>query len=176
MGEQAKVTSLDALEHFRARLIVFIGKSRRAIDEATDEIRRTRQWVENDQRVFWEAQVKKGKKRLEQAESELFTARMSEFIDSPTVQQMMVRKARRALEESEAKLAKVKEWTRRYSETADPLARKLDSLRHHFDQVMPHGVTYLAEAQKLLEGYTETPWIAEAETPSQPSTEPEKQS
>ena len=160
MGEQAKVTSLDALEHFRARLIVFIGKSRRAIDEATDEIRRTRQWVENDRRIFWEAQVKKAQKRLELAEAELMSARMSEFIDSPTTQQMLVRKARRALEEAEGKLRKVKEWTRRYSETADPLAKKLDSLRHHFDQVMPHGVTYLAEAQKLLEGYTETPWTA----------------
>ena len=56
MAEQAKVTSLDALESFRAKLIVFLSKSRRSIDEVSDEIRRTRNWLQGEQRVHWEAQ------------------------------------------------------------------------------------------------------------------------
>ena len=34
MADQARVTSIDALEHFRSRLIIFLGKGRRCIDEA----------------------------------------------------------------------------------------------------------------------------------------------
>ena len=158
MAEQAKVTSLDALENFRAKLIVFLGKSRRSIDEVSDEIRRTRNWLDGEQRVHWEAQVKKSRKRLEMAEAELMTARFSEFIDSPSVQQMQVRKARRAVEEAEGKLAMVKKWTRDFDGYADTLSRKLDGIRTYFEQEMPHGVTYLVQAQRTLEGYTETPW------------------
>ena len=180
MAEQAKVTSLDALENFRAKLIVFLSKSRRSIDEVSDEIRRTRNWLQGEGRVHWEAQVKKCRKRLELAEAELMSARFSEFIDSPSVQQMQVRKARRALEEAEGKLNMVKKWTRDYDGHADPLAKKLDSLRHHLDQVMPHGVTYLVQAQRTLEGYTETPWdqMADGGAASSPpsAADPEVQS
>ena len=178
MAEQAKVTSLDALESFRAKLIVFLSKSRRAIDEVSDEIRRTRNWLEGEQRVHWEAQVKKCRKRLELAEAELMTAKFSEFIDNPSVQQMQVRKARRAIEEAEGKLAMVKKWSRDYDNFADPLSKKLDSLRHHLDQEMPHGITYLVQAQRTLEGYTETPWEQMTETnPAAPvAAEPEKDS
>lgn len=158
MAEQAKVTSLDSLESFRARLIVFLGKGKRALDEVTDEIRRTRNWIEGSQRVHWEAEVKKRKKRLEQAEAELMTARFSEFIDSPSVQQMQVRKARRALEEAEEKLSKVKRWARDFDSIADPLSKKIESIRFYFDQELPRGVTYLVNAQRTLESYTETPW------------------
>lgn len=169
MADQAKVTSLDALESFRASLIVFLSKSRRSIDEVGEEIRRTRNWLQGDCRTHWETQVKKCRKRVELAEAELMSARLSEFIDTPSVQQMQVRKARRALEEAETKLAHVKRWTRDFDNQAEPLAKKLDSLRHHLDQVMPKGVIYLAQAQRTLEGYAETPW---ADMPDSPSATP----
>lgn len=168
MAEQAKVTSLDALESFRARLIVFLTKGRRALDEVTDEIRRTRNWIEGTQRTHWEAEVKKRKKRLEQAEAELMSAKFSEFIESPTVQQMQVRKARRALEEAEDKLGKVKRWARDYDNYADPLAKKIESIRFVLDQEMPHGVTYLVQAQRTLESYTEMPWDQMTDAPAAP--------
>ena len=171
MADQAKVTSIDVLESFRARMIVFLTKSRRAVDEATDEIRRTRNWLQGDQRVHWEAQVKKRKKILEQAEAELMTARFSEFVDTPSVQQMAVRKARRALEEAEGKLAKVKAWTRDYDAQADPLAKRLESIRFVLDQELPRGVTYLSQAQRTLEGYTEMPFPESTAPPVVP-TEP----
>ena len=52
--QQAKVTSLDALEAFRSSAIVFASKARRAVDQASDEVRRTRYWLEGDRRTFWE--------------------------------------------------------------------------------------------------------------------------
>ena len=51
MSEQAKVTSIDVLESFRAALIVFLTESRRSLDEVTDAVRRTRMWLQQEQRV-----------------------------------------------------------------------------------------------------------------------------
>ena len=50
MAEQAKVTSLHALESFRADLIVFISEAHRAVDEVGDEVRRTRYWIQKQRR------------------------------------------------------------------------------------------------------------------------------
>lgn len=157
MAEQVKVTSIDILEQFRSSLIVFLTKARRSVDEVTGEVRRTRQWIDGEQRLHWERQLKKRQKMLEQAEAELMTARFSEFIDSPTVQQMQVRKARRAVEEAAEKLQKVKKWSRDFDTYADPLVKKLDSLRFYLDQELPKGVAYLSQQQRTLESYAETP-------------------
>ena len=59
MSEQVKVTSIDALEAFRANLIVFLTKAHQSIDEVSDAIRRTRNWVQHDQRVHWEGEIRR---------------------------------------------------------------------------------------------------------------------
>ncbi len=154
MADHAAVRSVDALESFRASMIVFIGKARRSVDEASDELRRTRQWIQNDRRVYWEAQFKRRRTLLDQAQAELMTARMSDFIDTPSVQQNNVRKAKKAMEEAEEKLRLVKLWSRDFDRGAEPLAKKLDSLRHHLEEVMPLGVASLAQTVKILDEYS----------------------
>jgi hypothetical protein len=173
MAEQVKVTSIDSLESFRSSVIVFMTRARVAIDQASDEARRTRTWVETDQRVHWEGQVKRRRKVLEQAEGELMSARMSEFIDSLNVQQQAVRKAKVALDEAEEKLRKVKAWSRDFDRYADPMVRKLDSLRHYIDHVMPKSVLFLAQVRNTLEAYAEihAP-ISGAEAPPAENPEP----
>ena len=53
MADRAQVTSVEAVESFRSDLIVFLTKARSVLEEACDEVLRTRQWVQNDQRRFW---------------------------------------------------------------------------------------------------------------------------
>ena len=57
MATQAKVTSIDALEEFRSRLIVFLNKAHAAVDQVNDDIRRTRTWIQHEQRTHWENEV-----------------------------------------------------------------------------------------------------------------------
>ena len=64
---QANITSLEALDSFRSSLIVFLTKARRSLDEAGEEVRRTRQWVQHDQRTHWEGEFRRRTKQLEQA-------------------------------------------------------------------------------------------------------------
>jgi len=51
MGNQAKVTSTEALDAFRSNLIVFRAKAKKSVDEVTDEVRRTRGWLQLDQKM-----------------------------------------------------------------------------------------------------------------------------
>jgi hypothetical protein len=155
MAEQAKVTSLDALESFRASLIVFLTKARQSTDEVRDAVRRTKQWLQHDQPTYWSAQIKVRRRALDQATQELFSARLSEFIDK-TPRQQVVRKCKAALDEAEEKLRNTKKWNQNFEATADPLTKRLESLRQFLDDDLPKGVAFLSQAQLTLEAYSES--------------------
>ena len=155
MATHAKVTSIDALEVFRASLIVFLNKAHSALDQAGDEIRRTRTWIQFDRRSYWEGEVRRRARALAQAEQELLSARMTKALDNLTMQQMAVHKAKRALEEAEDKLRKVKLWIRDFDATVEPMAKGLNSLRGYLDHDLPQGIAYLSEVEKIMETYLE---------------------
>lgn len=156
MAEQVKVTSLDALEAFRASLILFLNRAHRSVDEVNDEVRRARQWVQHDQRLHWLAQAKRWKRTLDQAEQELISARLSGLRDSTTMQEVAVLKAKRALTEAEEKLRAIKIWSRDFDHYADPMRKRLESFRQFLDHDLPKGLAYLVQAQRILEAYAET--------------------
>ncbi len=155
MANQAKVSSLDALESLRAHLIVFLSRGGRSVDEATDAVRRTRYWLENDQRMHWESQLRQRRKILDLAEQELFSAKLSALKETSARMEEAVRKAKRAVAEAEEKLRNTKIWARNFEGTVEPLVKGLDSLRYSLDYTLPTAVAYLSEVQKTLEGYTE---------------------
>lgn len=155
MADQAKITSLDALEALRTGLIIFMGKANRALDQVSDEVKRTRNWLQNDQWLHWEAQLKRRQKVLDQANQELVSARFSEFRDSLSVQQMAVRKAKAAVAEAEQKLQKIKGWSRAYSQETEPRVKKLESLRHFLETDVPKAIAWLSQAQRTLEAYAD---------------------
>ena len=157
MATQAKVTSIDTLESFRASLILFLSKAHCSLDEVSDEVRRTRNWIQNDRRVHWEGEVRRRKRVLDQAEQELFSARMSVLRKTTTLQQAVVRKAKAALEEAEGKLRNVKNWNRSFDSSTEPLVKGMEGFRHFLDQTMPKAIAYLVRAQKTLESYAATP-------------------
>lgn len=156
MADQARISNLDSIEAFRSSLIVFISKTRQALDTVQDSVKKTRAWLQTEQPAYWAAQIRARQKRLDQAQQELMSARMSDYVDSPTLQQAAVRKARAALEEAQARAERTKAWARDFDRTIDPLARKADSLRDFLDADLAKAVAYLVEIQKILEAYNET--------------------
>ena len=155
MANQAKVTSIDVLEELRAALIVFVSKARRAADHASDKARRMRAWLQNDQRMHWEGEIRRRKRALDQATQELYSARLAGQADLVAVRQIAVRKMRHIVEEAEGKLQNVKRWNQNFGTAADPLLKKVDSLREFMDHAMPDAIAYLSNAQKSLEAYAE---------------------
>jgi len=158
MANQARVTSTDAIESFRASMIVFLAKSRRAIDDVSDDVRRTRGWLQHDQRTHWENEVRRRTKALEQAQAELMSARLARNSETAMQdRQLAVNRAQRAITEAEEKIRNVKKWTQAYDSHVDPFVKRLENLCHFLEQDMPKGVAYLSNVQRILEAYAETP-------------------
>jgi chromosome segregation ATPase len=155
MADIAQVRSIDELDAFRSKLIVFQSKARKAVDQASEEVRRMRLWLDSDRQPFWEAQVKKRLRLLEQAQQELLSARMSEFVDNPVVQQQNVRKAKAALEEAEEKLRAVKHWIRNFETTVQPMAKKLEGVTGFIDFDIPQAIMSMSQFIRTLDAYAE---------------------
>ena len=133
-----------------------------------------RGWVQNDQRLHWEGQLRRRRQKLEMAEQELFSAKLSGLRENLSAQENAVRKAKAALTEAEEKIRQVKLWTRNFDHCADPLMKRMEGLRQLLDHDMPKAISYLLQAQKTLEGYSESaPMTPNAPPPPAPIDEPE---
>lgn len=172
MPERAKVTSLEALEAFRARLIVYREKASRVLDEVTDEVTRTRLWLESDRPAFWQNQTRRLGRDLEQAQQELFSARLSGLRDSSISQQMAVQKLRRAIQSAEDKTKTVHQWQRHYDTRVEMPARQAEKLRHFLDHDLSKAVSFLNEAIQSLAAYAELTPSGGATAATTPPPEP----
>jgi hypothetical protein len=172
MATEARVRSLDDLEAFRSSLIVYLTKARQNVNQVGEEIKRTRTWMMNDQRVYWTEQLRKRSRMLDQANAEMMTARLSNLKDNTTLQQQAVRKAKAAVEQAQQKLENVKRWSRDFDRFADPLARKLESLRHFLEHVLPEGVSQIGQLHRLLESYAGTGSPLDSPPPAAVASEP----
>lgn len=155
MPERAKVTSLEALEAFRSRLIVYREKAGRVLDEVAEDVLRTRVWLQGDRVTFWQGQIRRRQKELEMRQQELFSAQLSGMRDASFVQQQAVQKARRSINEAEEKLHVVKQWNRQYDQRVEPLGKQVEKLRHNLVHDLGLAIAYLNEVIKTLAEYSE---------------------
>lgn len=156
MSSQARITSIDALESFRAELIQYITKARVALEDMTSETRRTKDWLDHDRTNYWNAQIRKRTKLLEQAEQELYSANLTSPLASNALQKMAVQKAKRLVLEAEEKMRVISEWRKRFDRLSNPPLRQLDPLFALLGQDLPRGVVSLGETIKALQAYAET--------------------
>lgn len=155
MADKAHVTSLDVLADFRATLILYVSKARPAVEETSSEVLRLRMWLQNDQRMHWEGQVRRRRKQLEEAEQALSSARMSDLREAVTVEFKAVQKAKHALDEAEAKLRVLKHWNREFDSRVEPLVRQLEKVNTVLANDMTKAAAFLAQAANTLAAYAE---------------------
>jgi hypothetical protein len=160
MAEQAKVSSIDALEAFRADLIQYVGKAKVALEDAEGEVRRMRTWLDVDRTGYWSREMKLRVKKLEQAEAELYNATITRPTESHAFHKMAVLKARRSIEEAEEKIRVLKHWRQSFDNRAAPLLRQLDPMFFLVGQHLPKGIHALGESIKALQAYAEKTPIA----------------
>jgi len=155
MANQAKVTSLEALDAFRSRLIVFMAKAKRALDDTADDGARMRQYLQHDQRAHWDMERRGRLKKLEQAEQELLSARLTGHREAEQTRQMVVNRWKAAVAEAEGKLHAIKRWSMNFDHAAEPIFRRLEEMRQCVETDLPKATAFLANAQKALEAYAE---------------------
>jgi len=155
MPERAKVTSLEAIEDFRAKLIIYRDKASRVLDEVSDAVTRTRLWLQDDRLTHWQHEIRRLTHVLEQRQQELFSAQLSGLLEASPVEQAAVQKARRALQEAEERLHVVRQWNRQYDHRVEPLARSAEKLRHTLSHDLGLAVVRLNEISRTLSAYAE---------------------
>jgi hypothetical protein len=155
MAERAHVRSVDALEAFRANLIVYLTKARAALEELGADVQRMRGWLDNDQRAHWEREVRSRGQALQEAQQAMFSAKLSSFREAGALEQMAVQRAKRALDEADAKLRVLKQWNRVFDNRVGPLVKQMEKLHTVLAHDMVHAVAFLGQAITTLDAYAE---------------------
>lgn len=155
MSDRAKVTSLEVIEDFRGKLIVYRDKASRVLDEVSDDVTRARVWVESERPTYWQAQIRRLTRELEAAQQKLFSAQLSGLRDASYAQQAAVGKIRNAIRDAEDKAKLVKQWQRQFDQRIESPARQVEKLRHFLGHDLAKAVAYLNETIKNITAYTE---------------------
>jgi chromosome segregation ATPase len=156
MTQKANVTALDALEAFRADLVLYISKARPALEEVSADVLRVRLWLENEQRTHWENQLRRRTRELEQAQQALFSARISNLRDETSAEVNAFHRAKRAHDEAEAKLRTLKKWNRDFENRVQPLVKQTEKLHTLLANDLVQAMAYLAQAVSTLDAYAGT--------------------
>jgi hypothetical protein len=167
MAQQARVSSVEALDFFRSHLIVYLSQARPALEEVSADALRVRLWLENEQRTHWENQLRRRTKELEQAQQALFSARLGMLRHENAADQLAVHRAKHAVEEAETKLRVLKKWAREFEGRVQPLVKQIEKLHTVLTNDMAQAVASLAQAINTLAAYAEIkPAAASAPAPS----------
>jgi hypothetical protein len=169
MAERAQVTSVEALESFRARLIIYLSKARPTLEEMCDEVSRTKDWLQSDRRSHWQNELRRTSRELDQARQELFSARVANLHGPTSAQQLAVTRAQRVHRQAEDKLRLLRKWCRDFENLTDPLTKQLDQLHTFLTSDMPRAVAYLAQVTSTLEAYAKIAPSDAFASPAQPS-------
>jgi cob(I)alamin adenosyltransferase len=154
MAEKAQITSVEAIESFRARLVVFLGQVRPVLEEVGGELSRTQNWLQSDRRQFWETELRRRQRRLDEAKQELFNATLSSLkTGTSALQHMAVQRAQQAVHEAEAKLGVLKKWDSELENRAAPLKKQIEQLHGFLATDMGRAVAYLDQILRTLDAY-----------------------
>ncbi|MEN9576335.1 MAG: hypothetical protein RL514_4190 [Verrucomicrobiota bacterium] len=163
MPAPARITSVEAIAAFRADLLVYLDAARNAVDEVSEEVGRTRAWLQDDRGRHWAQQVRRRTQELQERQQELFSARLGKR-ENLQAELVGVRRAQQALEEAESKVKAIKQWLRDYPVEIEPLARHADLLRHTLVTDMGKASVLLSQTLATLHAYAELK-VPSAEVP-----------
>lgn len=137
MALPVDVSSIDVIRDFRAQLCRFGEDCKNGLAAAEMEISRMVDWLTNDRRLYWQAEIRRRQEDLSQAKAEMHRKRTSQMFGqdaSLAEQRENLRVAKFRLEEAEEKLERVRRWAQplqhaimEYRGQSRPLADMLDS-------------------------------------------------
>jgi hypothetical protein len=166
MAEGARIYSTDALMIFRAAMIKFAESGNVALSSADSDINRVLGWLERDQTVYWDGQVRKRHVIVLQWEDAVRQKRLYKNVDGTTKsavdEQKALQHAKRAEEEAIQKTVAVKKAVQllrkesmmfkgRVQRLATALQSDIPTAVHSLDNMMSHIDAYL-QVQTAGEG------------------------
>lgn len=148
-----KVRSVDAIEQFRRRLIVYISRSKPLVEDAWDDVSRIREWLKVDRRLYWENELRRRKQALQEAQERYFGARLSSFREATSLELLALRKAQANLEAAEKKLRLIKKWSSEFENAVWPLLKQLETLQSSLSSELPAAARRMEQLVSILDDY-----------------------
>ena len=155
MGEFARVTSIEALQDFRADLCTFAGQAQECLSAVQMAAQRTLDWME-EQAKYWQREVRRWDDAVAQARTELARRKMIRIGDRApdcTEQEKILRAARLRLEEAGDKLATTRRWLPAFRRALDEYHGPARQLAGFLEGEQPRALALLQQKIDSLEEY-----------------------
>ena len=159
MGRSANVTSIEAIQAMRVALRKFEAGARDGLEMLVLEVRRAVDWIENDRRRYWPAQVRRASERLVEARNELDRCQLtygSEESPSCYDQQQAFDRAKRRLRWCEEKVKVTNRWARVIQHEVGEFEGQVAQLNNVLDNDVPRAVAALERMVRALDRYATT--------------------
>lgn len=155
MADRAHILSSEALDRFRIALINYRERAAAALHEMGDEVRRTRNWVQQDRVPHWNQELHRRGRLLDDARQRLFSAELSALRDSAGEEKRQVLRWQEAVREAEEKWRLARKWDQNFDSAVGPLAKQVDNLRLMVDDELPRAIQALGLMIEALERYAD---------------------
>lgn len=158
MADSAEVHSLEILRELRVALVLFGEDASLALQDVDFEIRRTLEWLGNEQRLYWQSEIRRGQQKLTQARAELHRKKLSKFSDrqpDTTQEEKAVKRAERRLETAQQKLERVKRWIPELQHAITEYRGRTQGLSDASELLIPRQVARLDRMILALEEYAQ---------------------
>jgi chromosome segregation ATPase len=161
----ARVHSIDAIKRFKAGLIEFVDLARLSLTEAQTDVQRTIHWLQHDQILYWNGEVRRRTELVSRAKSELYRAKMASADNASRCveERNALKKAERRLEEAGEKIKAIRHWVRQLEREMHQFRGQTQHLANALEQDVPISLAKLDKMVGSLEDYIKI---------APPSTEP----
>ncbi len=157
MSEGARVESVEALGVFRVALIKFAEAANAALGDAESEVQRAGMWLENEQLMHWQSQIRKRTEVVSRAKEAL---RMKKFFKdasgskgSYVDEEKALARATILLQEAEQKLVATKAWARKLEKEASVFKGAVQRMSTYVLADVPVATAKLDRMTAALQAY-----------------------
>ncbi|MCL5280379.1 MAG: hypothetical protein M1376_10785 [Planctomycetes bacterium] len=158
MSQEARVSSLRVLQELRAALGTFAETAAQALEEASTETQRARQWLLEDRYRHWKTQVQMRSERFARAkialqQKQVFDRTLGGTPTSCVDERKALKRAELRLREAERKFRRVQAWSLRIEKEMSDYRGATERLLSAIEVDIPNARARLDHMIEALEAY-----------------------
>jgi len=158
MSQSANVSSIEVLKGLRVSLTKFAQVASGSLDETSGDIRRTSNWLSNDQYGYWKKQLQTRNElyvraKLNLKRKQVFERSLSGSASSCLDEKKELQKAERRLKEAEFKFGRTKAWSQRMEKETSDYRATVQGLVRAIEVDIPNSRARLDKMIDALDAY-----------------------
>lgn len=155
--DAARVASIEGLDRFRAALLGFIDDAANALGEADSELQRLQLWLDGEQKLHWQQELRRRSEEVARAKSALYrkqvTVSAKDRPPSAVDERKALRRAEERVAEAEQKLKRIRHWSIHLGQEANRYRGAIAPLSAALERELPASALLLKRAVSALESY-----------------------